>query len=281
MSATTGERQLLAHGLAELQRRTGTPVVFAGLAAHGVIPVQETRGTRTDALLGVPVRVGTGLGGKVAAYGRPLAVSDYLSERNISHEYDLVVAREGLRAMAAVPIVVQRSVGGVMYLALRQPGQIGERALTSAMAVARRVGYELAVAREVERRLRSLRVEMAERDTGAIAVREELREAYADVRALAVTVDNPEVAARLDAIGARLAWATRGADAQAQAVQLSPRELDVLALVATGCRNADVAERLGLAVETVKCYMRSASRKLGAHGRTEAVVLARRAGLLP
>jgi DNA-binding CsgD family transcriptional regulator len=51
--------------------------------------------------------------------------------------------------------------------------------------------------------------------------------------------------------------------------------------VATGATNAATAERLGLRPETVKGYLRAAMRKLGAHTRLEAVVAARRAGLLP
>lgn len=64
-------------------------------------------------------------------------------------------------------------------------------------------------------------------------------------------------------------------------VSLAPRELDVLSWVAAGATNAVVAERLGLRPETVKGYLRSAMRKLGAHTRGEAVTAARRAGLLP
>jgi DNA-binding CsgD family transcriptional regulator len=62
---------------------------------------------------------------------------------------------------------------------------------------------------------------------------------------------------------------------------LSPREVDVLACVALGATNADVAERLGLRPETVKGYLRSAMRKLGARTRLQAVIAARRSGLLP
>ncbi|MDF3149900.1 LuxR C-terminal-related transcriptional regulator, partial [Streptomyces sp. T21Q-yed] len=53
------------------------------------------------------------------------------------------------------------------------------------------------------------------------------------------------------------------------------------ACVAAGSTNAVAAERLGLGAETVKGYLRSAMRKLGTHTRGEAVVAARRAGLLP
>ena len=62
---------------------------------------------------------------------------------------------------------------------------------------------------------------------------------------------------------------------------LSPRELDVLAMVAVGCGNAEAARRLGVLPETVKSYLRNATRKLGTHGRMETVVTARRLGFLP
>jgi DNA-binding CsgD family transcriptional regulator len=65
------------------------------------------------------------------------------------------------------------------------------------------------------------------------------------------------------------------------AATLSARELDVLAQVALGCTNAEAAKRLSLKPETVKSYLRSATAKLGAHTRHEAVAKARRARLLP
>ncbi|NEB58243.1 helix-turn-helix transcriptional regulator, partial [Streptomyces diastaticus] len=63
--------------------------------------------------------------------------------------------------------------------------------------------------------------------------------------------------------------------------RLAPREVDVLACVAAGATNGAVAERLGVGPETVKSYLRSAMRKLGARTRTEAVAVARRTGWLP
>jgi LuxR family transcriptional regulator, regulator of acetate metabolism len=64
-------------------------------------------------------------------------------------------------------------------------------------------------------------------------------------------------------------------------VTLSPRELDVLAQIALGCTNAEAAQRLSLKPETVKSYLRSATAKLGARTRHEAVSKARRSRLLP
>ena len=53
--------------------------------------------------------------------------------------------------------------------------------------------------------------------------------------------------------------------------QLSPREAEVLRLVAEGCTNAEVAERLVLSVRTVERHLLNAYRKLGVRGRAEAV----------
>ncbi len=55
----------------------------------------------------------------------------------------------------------------------------------------------------------------------------------------------------------------------------------MLACVAAGATNGAAAGGLGLTAETVKAYLRSAMRKLGARTRGEAVVAARRAGWLP
>ena len=62
---------------------------------------------------------------------------------------------------------------------------------------------------------------------------------------------------------------------------LSPRELEVLRLLAAGHDNAAIAERLIVAVSTVKSHVSHILGKLGARSRLEAVLAARRLGLLP
>jgi DNA-binding NarL/FixJ family response regulator len=63
-------------------------------------------------------------------------------------------------------------------------------------------------------------------------------------------------------------------------VSLSPREREILQLVAEGATNAEVAERLGIGRETVKTMLYRAFEKLGVHRRSEAVAEAQRLGLL-
>jgi LuxR family maltose regulon positive regulatory protein len=61
---------------------------------------------------------------------------------------------------------------------------------------------------------------------------------------------------------------------------LSPRELDVLRLIAQGLSNNEISERLFLALDTVKGHNRRIFEKLGVQRRTEAVARARELGLL-
>jgi HD-GYP domain-containing protein (c-di-GMP phosphodiesterase class II)/DNA-binding CsgD family transcriptional regulator len=70
----------------------------------------------------------------------------------------------------------------------------------------------------------------------------------------------------------RTAGSPRG-DADAPG-SLSPRERDVLTLLASGATSEDAATALGLSRETVRTHVRNAIGRLGAHTRTHAVALA-------
>ncbi|MEU6547587.1 helix-turn-helix transcriptional regulator [Streptomyces sp. NPDC046859] len=266
----------IGRGLARLRRSTGLPVAFGGLLEPGRprVRISELNGTATDALRRLAVAAGNGLGGKAVALARPCAVTDYSASRQISHEYDAAVAAEGLCAVVAVPVVVRRRVRGVLYGALRTAQPLGDRTLTAAVDAARDVEQALVVRDEVQGLLEAARPQAAPAEGGAAW--EQVREAHAALRALAPRIGDPALRAELlDAAG------LLAVGSGPRAVQLAPREVDVLACVAEGATNAVTAGRLGLRAETVKGYLRSAMRKLGAHTRGEAVVAARRAGLLP
>jgi DNA-binding NarL/FixJ family response regulator len=61
---------------------------------------------------------------------------------------------------------------------------------------------------------------------------------------------------------------------------LSPRELEVLSLVAAGLSNGEIGGRLFIAEETVKSHVQKILSNLGARNRAHAVALAFRTGLI-
>ncbi len=61
---------------------------------------------------------------------------------------------------------------------------------------------------------------------------------------------------------------------------LSPRELDVLRLLAAGASNREIGDRLVISAGTVKAHLHSIYGKLDVHNRTEAAACARALGLL-
>lgn len=68
--------------------------------------------------------------------------------------------------------------------------------------------------------------------------------------------------------------------AAADAQVLSGRELEVLSLIALGNSNQQIAEQLFISLHTVKTHVRRIYSKLGVERRTQAVVLAKRSGLI-
>ena len=72
-----------------------------------------------------------------------------------------------------------------------------------------------------------------------------------------------------------------GDDAEAGSREsLTPRELEVLALIAEGLPNKAIAERLAISDQTVKFHVAAIIGKLGAMNRTDAVRLALQRGLV-
>ena len=113
---------------------------------------------------------------------------------------------------------------------------------------------------------------------------------------LAIDIADPVLADRLALLlggvaGIRLAGPGEAAavavvsrDALAAAepvdIELTPRERDVLALMAEGASNKSIARQLGISVHTAKFHVGSLLEKLDATGRTDAVAHAARRGVI-
>jgi DNA-binding NarL/FixJ family response regulator len=61
---------------------------------------------------------------------------------------------------------------------------------------------------------------------------------------------------------------------------LTPREIDVLRLIATGNANKEIAGQLSIAEETVKSHVTNILAKLGANDRTHAVTIGLKRGII-
>lgn len=261
---------------------TAVPVLFGGEVHEGSLHLTEFLGTRTNGLKGLVVPSASGLGGRVVHQRRPAAVPDYGNDRSITHHYDRPVLGEGLRSVLAVPVMVDGASRAVLYAAVRESTAIGDRTAEALIQAGRRLAAEITVRDEVDRRLRMLGVQDAGAPAVEGAVAEGIRDAHADLRGIAQSVPEGPLRNRLRAVAEKLvALAGDREQDGPDAIALSPRELDVLAHIALGCTNNEVAHRLSLRPETVKSYLRAAMGKLDAHSRHEAVVTARRLGLLP
>lgn len=86
---------------------------------------------------------------------------------------------------------------------------------------------------------------------------------------------------RADAAEAQAASAARKNGAEAPPALLTPREQDVLALIARGFSYAEIARLQSVSVHTVQTHIKNLYAKLSVHSKNEAVFEASRLGLLP
>ena len=110
------------------------------------------------------------------------------------------------------------------------------------------------------------------KDASAQALAEAVRVVAAGDAMLA-----PSVTRRLLGTFARLGAPRPG---PGRAERLTERESEVLTLVARGCSNAEIAERLVVAEQTVKTHMSRILAKLGLRDRTQAAIFAFETGLV-
>lgn len=282
LAAPDNDAQLISRAVDDLARSTRFPVAFGGLEREGSVHVTAIAGARSHAIDDLVVRVGRGLGGAAMIEKRPRLALDYRTARTITHDYDRAILGEGIATLFAVPVVTDGRARGVLYCGSWSQAPVGDLVARPAFRAADAIGAELRIRDEVQRRL-ALAPQPETAAGLSPAAREDLRESFAELRSIASTVDDAALRERLAAVEQRLAAVARDgrirtADAE---VQLSPRELDVLACCALGSTNAEIAATLELKEGTVKSYLQAAMAKLDASTRHAAVARARRLGILP
>ena len=270
------DNEVIRSSLVSLKNATGIPVaMYADVIDSGKMKITHWVGLRTPALHDLVIESGSGVGGRVLATRRPVGVSAYLRAKVITHEHDAAIRDEGLHSLVAMPVIVARAVRGVLYAGVHSSVRLGDKVLEEVTMTARTLEQDLAVAdacRNVERG-------GAAKDRRAMngAEWEQVRSTHSKLRMLANRIDDEKLREEVEELCDQMVSPVR----VKQTTKLSARELDVLACVALGHTNVEAAEEMGIGAETVKSYLRSVMRKLGAHTRYEAVNAARRIGALP
>lgn len=283
-SDSSREVALLDRTLNTLAARTGLPVAFGGFAQSSGTELTCFAGTRTGSLRGLVIKPGEGLGGLALTRRQLTATESYHETPEIIHSYDREISGEGILALLAVPVVVDDQVRALIYAGLRNRRQLTDEMLGAAAAEARRLAWELSVHEETERRMAVLSASEphATHASDMALSQADLNALYTELRDIARMVQDPELASRLSTASTMLrpgqGPVPNAIDAPAI---LSPRELDVISHLALGKRNALIATHMGLAESTVKSYLASAVRKLGASNRFDVVLRARSRGLIP
>lgn len=113
-----------------------------------------------------------------------------------------------------------------------------------------------------------------------MALRVYLRGGAAALRARLGLDPNLEIVDRIDEAEAVISLPPATADHDPPVEALTTREHDVLALLADGLSNRDIAARLDISEHTVKFHLASIFGKLGASTRTEAVQRGLRLGVI-
>lgn len=201
---------------------------------------------------------------------------------------DHMVVREGLRAILEtapdlLPVgeatngaeavrLVQESTPDVVLMDLRMPGMDGIEAIRQIRAQHPDVQVVILTTYDddeyIVRGLRAGARGYLLKDTGRNALFEAIRAAARGESLLPSEVID-KVVAHLQ--GPQLS----------EPGMLSTREGQVLALLAQGAANKEIALQLGISERTVKAHVTGIFNKLGASSRAEAVAIALRSGLLP
>jgi DNA-binding CsgD family transcriptional regulator/tetratricopeptide (TPR) repeat protein len=204
----------------------------------------------------------------------PARVGALIAADRLDDAKDLVAAFERGMRDRCVPAAKAALTQCHAVLAEKR-GEYGDatRMFATVAAMWRDLPRPYAAALACERQAACLIVTGAPQDGVAV-----LRHTFDELTALGATRDVDRVAHALRGHGVVVPHARRGRRSYGD--QLSPRELDVVRLVATGQTNRDIAKALSRSTATVATQLQSAMRKLGVTSRAAVAVRATEAGLI-
>jgi DNA-binding NarL/FixJ family response regulator len=186
--------------------------------------------------------------------------------------FEVAASPSGEAALAALPAVQP----DVILMDLNMPGMSGIQATSQVIqAMPGTSVLMLTINRDDQRILEAVRAGAS----GYLLKDAELDDIVTGIRAAAVgqSVLAPVAAAALMAHVRK--QRSPLADPAATPLGLTPREREVLALVANGCDNAEIGQRLFVSASTVKHHVSRVLEKLGVENRLQAAAFAIRHGL--
>jgi signal transduction histidine kinase len=234
--------------LDRLPGEIGIDLAWIGeVGSTGDIVLGHAVRTRTDAVDGLVVPSGVGLGGLVMQTGRPEWVADYPSAADLSRQFGTQAEREGVRGMIAVPLVHGGRRLGVLYAADRAETRYGDLAVTALEAAAARAANAAIVAERA-------------RHSAEVAVHEERRrlalQLHDTVGAMLFTIGagvrslgddlarHPDLRARLETIERQAAEAAAVFRESLDALHAPPEAVALGVALRADCRSFE--ERTGI-----------------------------------
>ncbi len=250
--AALDRQAALRQAVAEVPAFVGVDAAMVGEQQGADIVLRQLSGTRTEALAGLHVSRGHGMGGRVIVEQAVRWVPDYLTSTAITHHYDSPVIIEQIRGLIAAPIAMGGRQLGVLYGATRRETDFGTRAADAMAAAARRTGTALLVAERA-------------RHAAEVAVHEERRRLALDLHdsvgamlfaigaGVRTVVDEfdlaPDLRLRLNAIERRAEEAAATLRESLRALSVSPQELRLCVALRADCRSFE--ERTGITARLV------------------------------
>ncbi len=187
-----------------------------------------------------------------------------------SPEFDVVAScKDGDEALAAI----RKHPADVLILDLRMPGMSGLAVLRAMAAEGLTIKSVLLTAAVQDEQI----VQAVQLGVLGVVLKESPPEdLFACVRKVAQGLPWLETETMARAFGQAINRDTTASKGDS----LTPRELEIVRMVAEGLRNKEIGERLSISEGTVKVHLHNVYEKLGVDGRLELVLFAQAKGLV-